>query len=117
MTPDFPMQTDSQKRKRWPRWLSRLVRLFGLIPREDVLATFEEPANLRSNILRYGPDGYDIYTREQIDGLLADERRWREQAEAERDRLSNLCQAMRRSWAKRLGRGKGTCEFTRQWLP
>lgn len=48
------------------RWLSRLVRCFGLIPRYDVLDTFADINRLRNNVLRYGPAGYDIYSEEQL---------------------------------------------------
>lgn len=45
------------------------------------------------------------------------QKRLRGEAENEAQRLSELCQSMRRSWARRLGRGRGTCEFSRVWIP
>jgi hypothetical protein len=40
-----------------------------MIPREDVLETFACPVRLRTNILRFGPAGYDIYSEEQLAAL------------------------------------------------
>lgn len=37
-----------------------------MIPRVEVLETFACPVLLRTNILRFGPAGYDIYSDEQV---------------------------------------------------
>lgn len=37
-----------------------------MIPRAEVLDTFACPVRLRTNILRFGPAGYDIYSDEQL---------------------------------------------------
>ena len=73
------------------RWLGRLVRLLGLIPRSDVLATFADPVRLRSNILRWGPPGYDIYDAEQIERIKAEAIR-----ESERTRFESNLRRMRK---------------------
>lgn len=90
--------------KRWPWWASRIARIFGLVPKADVLATFKEPELLRHHILRYGPDGYKIYTPEQITNMLAAEKLRADESEKEQDRLRNLCITMRRSFRRRIGR-------------
>lgn len=70
-------------RAKLERWLGRLVRLFGLIPRSDVLATFADPVRLRTNILHWGPPGYDIYDAEQIERIKAEAIRESERARFE----------------------------------
>lgn len=57
---------DILKNTRWPRWLSRLIRRLGAIPSGEVLDSYACPAQLRANILRYGPRGYDLYSDEQL---------------------------------------------------
>ncbi len=54
---------------------------------------------------------------ERLENELTRERKYREAANAESLRLSRLCQAMRRAFAKRMGRNKASVEVSTIWTP